>query len=99
MDLGITVKDVLGFTAAWLYAFWPIVVLAPLIARRSRSGSPLPAMLAAWALAAVAGLVSMLSSLPKVALIPEPLNSLLFVAAGLSLIAVYLWSRRRRSKD
>jgi hypothetical protein len=70
MDLGLELPDVLGFAATWVYAFWPVLVLAPLAAGGSRRKSPIPAMLTAWGLAALAGIVSTVMNIPKISLIP-----------------------------
>jgi hypothetical protein len=94
MDLGVRLGDVLLMTASWLFGLWPFVVLAPLSARRSSLRGRVLSMLAAWILAAAAGLAVLLTNTPPLRIIREPLNSLLFVAAGLVIVAFFLMAKR-----
>jgi hypothetical protein len=102
MDLGIRAGDVFAAMAGFLYGVWPLLLVAPLGWERSSLVRIVRAMLALWALAAVAGLASYLARFPHFSIIREPANSLAFVSAGLVLIAIVVATRRRkqpRAKD
>ena len=95
MDLGVRISDVLAFAASMLYAFWPLLVVAPLSARRSSRKGRLLTMLAAWLIAAAAGFFAFLTGPQTFRLMQEPLNSLLFVGTGAVLVVITVVSSRK----
>jgi hypothetical protein len=95
MDLGVRFIDVLFPFAAFLFPFWPLMFLVALRARRNI----IPAILILWFPFLVLRVILIFSPLPTVDfLIPEPLNTYIFVGSGIFLAAGYaLWIARRRS--
>jgi len=96
MDLGIPLGDMLFTMVAFLFPFWPLVVLAPVVYR----GDILTKMLVMWGLMGLARIVIAFSPLPTVDfLIHEPANTILFiVAGGLILFSVFLRGARRLNR-
>ena len=95
MDLGVRFIDVLFPFAAFLFPAWPVIFLVALRARRN----VIPAILLLWFAFLMLRIILLFSPLPTVDfLIPEPMNTYIFVAAGLLLGAGYaLWTARKRS--
>jgi hypothetical protein len=86
----------------FVFAFWPILILAPLQNRRSGIRN----MVYVWGFWAIIRIILFFNPDPisKSLLIPEPLNTILFFATGFILIAIWIgityWRRSRtRSKD
>jgi len=92
MNLGINT----GVTFAWalttLFAFWPLILLAPIGWRRSPT---IVGFLALWGFLALIGLIARSTGLPGIHVIPEPLNTVLFLVAGAVLLLLAILSRRR----
>jgi len=79
VDLGIRFGDVLFTMVAFLFPFWPLVVLAPIVYK----GDILAKMLVMWGLMLLARIVIAFSPLPTVDfLIREPANTVLFLIVG-----------------
>jgi len=77
----------LNFAASFLFALWPIWLLTPLRWRRNS----ITGMIVAWAVLAVVRVLLVFSPLPILALIvPEPLNTVIFFAAGGVLVLLKL---------
>jgi hypothetical protein len=96
MDLGIKAGDFLAALAGALFAFWPFLVLAPITWQRTSLPRTARAMLALWACVGIAGVASRLIPFPRLVIIAEPANSLLFVGTGAALLAIYIVTRSRR---
>jgi hypothetical protein len=96
MDLGIKAGDFLAAIAGTMYALWPLFVLAPISWDRTSFARMARAMLFFWFLAAIAGFASCLIKFPRLVVISEPTNSLLFVGAGVVLLLINLVFRGRR---
>lgn len=77
---------------------WPLLLLAPLTWRKMKRNRLLPAMISMWAFVAALRGLTLLSPEPPISLvIDEPLNTLLFVLAGIILLALhFLLSARQR---
>jgi hypothetical protein len=81
----------------FVFAFWPVLILAPLQNRRSGIRN----MVYVWGFWAVIRIILFFNPEPisKSLLIPEPLNTILFFAAGFILIFIWVgiiyWKRRQ----
>ena len=95
MDLGIKLGDLLAALAGSLFAFWPFLVLAPITWERRSFPRIARAMLIIWVVAAAAGLAAYLARFPHFSIIREPANSLLFIGAGVALLAANLATRSK----
>jgi hypothetical protein len=95
MDIGLRIIDVLFPFAAFLFPFWPLIFL---VALRTRRNAVL-VILVLWFAFLILRIILVFSPLPTVAfLIPEPLNTYIFVGTGLLLVAAYaLLIARKRS--
>jgi hypothetical protein len=95
MDIGLRFTDILFPFAAFLFPFWPLIFLVALRARRNA----VLGILVLWLAFLALRIILVFSPLPTVAfLIPEPLNTYLFVGTGILLAAGYaLWTARKRS--
>jgi hypothetical protein len=68
--------------------FWPLVVLAGFLARPQR---PLWPMVVAWSVMLLCWIAERFVRMPSLLrIIPEPLNTALFFAAGLLIAALFL---------
>lgn len=95
MDLGIKAGDFLAALAGAFFAFWPLFVLAPISWKRTSLPRVARAMLAIWAFVGVAGLASYLVRFPRLVIIAEPTNSLLFVGTGVVLVTINVVTRSK----
>ena len=95
MDVGLRVIAVLFPFASFLFPFWPLIFLVALRARRNA----VLGILVLWLAFLVLRIILVFSPLPTVTfIIPEPLNTYIFVGTGLLLGAGYaLWIARKRS--
>jgi peptidoglycan/LPS O-acetylase OafA/YrhL len=94
MDLGIRLSDILFTMFAFLFPFWPFLVLAPAFSKGNVFGK----MLVMWALLLLIRIVLLFSPLPTVDfLIHEPINTLIFLFAGGGIILALVVRRMRRS--
>ena len=94
MDLGIRTLDVIFSMLGFLFAFWPILVVAPV----ARAGDTLTKMFFVWAVLLLLRIALIFSRLGTFDfLIHEPLNTAAFALAGLGLIAA-LAIRRARNR-
>ena len=74
---------------AVVFPFWPIVVGGALI---SRLRQPLWPMLVMWIVMLICWLCARLTSLtPLMHLIPEPLSTVLFFAAGVLIVGLFVF--------
>ena len=93
MDFGIRLGDVLLPMLAFLFPFWPLVVLAPIVYK----GNILAKMLGVWGLMLLVRLILAFSPLPAVDfIIHEPANTVLFLLVGVAVIFAILVRRLRR---
>jgi hypothetical protein len=93
MDVGIRLGDVVFTMVAFLFPFWPLVVLAPIVYR----GNILAKMLAMWGVMMLARIVIAFSPLPIVdVLIHEPFNTVLFLLVGGAIVLAMLIRGLRR---
>ena len=95
MDLGIKAGDFLAALAGTLFAFWPLFVLAPITSEKLFLPRMARGMLALWAFVGVAGLASYLVRFPRLVIIAEPTNSLLFVGTGVVLVTINVVTRSK----
>jgi hypothetical protein len=95
MDLGISAISTLQYLLTTLFAFWLILILAPITWKRT-SINP---MIAIWGLLALVRVVLIFMPADGIVIIREPLNSILFMAAGLILGVVLVIGRRQRGRD
>jgi HJR/Mrr/RecB family endonuclease len=89
--------EMLPFFASLLFSFWPLIVFGTL--RRARRNI-VPVMLLAWTMMVVPWLIVLVTAAPIVfPLIPEPFNSVLFLAVGVLLMVFQFggkyWRRRQ----
>lgn len=88
--------EMLGYAVSLAFGFWPLILLSPLSNRKNKSAL-LPALLAAWcALAFMRIVILFVPEPPPFLLIPEPLNTSIFIAAGVVLFAFYFMRRLRK---
>jgi len=92
MDLGVRLTDVLSFFFPTLFAAWPLFLLVPL-GWRDRS---LRSFAVIWCFLALVRFASVFFQGTGLRVIPEPLSTALFLAAGALIVAVFLIQRRRR---
>lgn len=93
MELGISVLSILEFFLPTLFAFWPILILAPLNWKRTSINQ----IIALWVILAFVRVSLFLLPGEGLSLIPEPLNSILFISAGIVLFGIALIQRRIRN--
>ena len=93
--------QMLFYISNFVFAFWPVLILAPLQNRRSGIRN----MVTVWGYWAIIRIFLFFNPEPfsKSLLIPEPLNTILFFVTGFILIAIWIgrtyWNRSRtRSK-
>jgi hypothetical protein len=90
MDLGIRLGDIVLSMFSFLFPFWPLLILAPALSK----GNVIGKMLLLWLVFLLVRITLVFSPLPKVDfLIREPMNTLLFLAAG---VAIFLGAAVRR---
>ena len=93
MDVGIRLGDVVFTMVAFLFPFWPLVVLSPIVYR----GNILAKVLVMWGVMLLARIVIAFSPLPTVDfLIHEPANTILFVLSGVAIVLAMLVRGLRR---
>jgi hypothetical protein len=79
MDLGIRVPDVVSSMSAFLFPFWPFMVIAPIVSK----GNVLVKMLVIWCALLLVRITLLFSTLPKVDfMIREPASTVLFLFVG-----------------
>ena len=93
MELGISALSILEFFLPTLFAFWPIFILAPLTLKRVSVNQNI----AVWVILAFVRVSLFLLPGEGLLLIPEPLNSILFISAGIVLFGIALIQRRLRN--
>ena len=85
---------ILGYAFGIFYSFWPVIVLAPLGWRR---GNILLGMIILWGFMLIGWLFALSVSLkPFMVIIPEPLNTFLFLLTGAILVA---WPIVRKARE
>jgi hypothetical protein len=87
--------EILGYAFTFVFTLWPIMLLSPLRGRRHF----LYNMLVVWSFLAVARVFLFFKPVPLfLTIIPEPLNTILFLATGVVLWSIKagkgLWERR-----
>ncbi len=93
MDLGIRLEDIVFSMDAFLFPFWPFIVLSPVLSRRN----VVVKMLVVWAAMLLVRITLLFSPLPTVDfLIREPANSTLFLIAGGAIVFVLMLRALRR---
>jgi len=93
MDVGMHLPDVLFTMASFLFPFWPLVVLAPVVYK----GNILAKMLVMWGLMLLVRIIVAFSQLPTVDfLIHEPANTILFLLVGGAIVFAMLLRGLRR---
>ncbi len=82
-----------------VFSFWFILIFAP-VSNKKRSKNILVDIFGAWAVIAVLRIVVIFDPKPIPSMaIPEPLNTLLFVCAGLLLFIVLILRQRSRNRE
>ena len=93
MDLGLRVSDIVFPMFAFLFPFWPLIVLAPAFSR----GNALAKMLVIWVVMLGVRIVLVYSPLPTVDfLIHEPANTVVFLFASGAIVLGFLVGRLRQ---
>jgi restriction system protein len=92
VDLGVDVVSILEFFLPTLFAFWPVLILAPFTWKRDS----IHQNLAVWMVLVFVRISLLFLPGEGLSMIPEPLNTILFLSAGLALMGIALIQRRRR---
>jgi hypothetical protein len=87
--------QLLGYVFGFVFSFWPAIMLAPLGWRR---GKVLRGMQANWVLVFIGWILARFVPPMPSMLIPEPLNTYLFFAAGLVLFSFSIIKKSQKRK-
>ena len=95
MTSTMSVSDGLGIVADVLFGLWPLLLAAALLGRRAR----LSGVMLVWFILLAARIytavnVSSLSLAGSIRIIPEPTNTLVFIAVGALVVAVLTFRRQ-----
>jgi len=96
IELNIPYQDVLFTTLNVIFMAWPLLLISPLQRRKGI----LPGMVIMWIVLAIVRIILAFNPRPSLILIPEPLNTTLFLSAGAVLFVVLILAsltRRRRA--
>ena len=83
----------LGLVFGYVFSFWPLVVIAPLVRRRGRR---LRGMQASWSILFLGWILARYVEAMPLLFIPEPWNTILFFLAGVILFA---WPFLRKAQE
>jgi len=91
VDLHISLGPVLEFMLPTLFAFWPVLLAAPLSWKRTSINS----FLMLWGFLFLVRVSLLFLDDEGISFIPEPLSTILFFVAGLALFVVVIFQRKR----